>query len=81
MLVSNFGFLDFSTLEKRKECCEQELILNRRLCPEIYLDLVKLTRQGDGFTLNGSGEVVEYGIMMKRMPEEMMKAEPFVLVI
>ncbi len=68
----DFGFLDFSTLEKRQECCEQELILNRRLCPEIYLDLVRLTSQDDGFTLNGTGEVVEYGIMMKRMPEEKM---------
>src|SRR5512133_1051023 len=33
----NFGFLDFSDLEKRRHCCEQELLLNRRLCPDIYL--------------------------------------------
>lgn len=68
----NFGFLDFSTLEKRKDCCEQELLLNRRLCPDIYLGLVRLTRGENGFTLNGEGEVVEYGIRMKRMPEEKM---------
>jgi len=68
----NFGFLDFSTLEKRRYCCEQELVLNRRLCPDIYLGLVAVTREGDGFVLDGEGEVVEYGVKMKRMPEERM---------
>lgn len=68
----NFGFLDFSTLEKRKQYCEQELILNRRLCPDLYLDLVTVTHGGDPYLLNGTGEVVEYGIKMARMPEDRM---------
>jgi len=69
----NFGFLDFSDLDKRHSCCEQELLLNRRLCPEIYLELVTVTRQADGaFILGGDGEVVEYGVKMARMPEERM---------
>ncbi|MGE4559205.1 MAG: hypothetical protein AB7E77_03305 [Desulfobulbus sp.] len=69
----NFGFLDFSDLEKRRFCCEQELVLNRRLCPDIYLGLVAVAREPDGrFTLNGQGEVVEYGVKMARMPEERM---------
>jgi aminoglycoside phosphotransferase family enzyme len=68
----DFGFLDFSTLEKRRHCCGQELLLNRRLCPDIYLGLVEVTREGSGFALNGSGEVVEYGVKMVRMPEERM---------
>jgi len=68
----DFGFLDFSTLEKRQYCCEQELLLNRRLCPDIYLGLVTVTREDDGYALNGSGEVVEYGVKMVRMPEEKM---------
>ncbi len=68
----DFGFLDFSTLDKRQHCCEQELLLNRRLCPDIYLDLVTVTQEGDSYTLNGSGEVVEYAVKMKRMPEEKM---------
>ncbi len=68
----NFGFLDFSTLEKRKYFCEQELILNRRLCPDLYLDVVTLNREGDHYTLNGQGEVVEYGVKMARMEEERM---------
>jgi aminoglycoside phosphotransferase family enzyme len=68
----DFGFLDFSTLEKRQYCCEQELLLNRRLCPDIYLGLVTITSEGDGFALNGSGAVVEYGVKMVRMPEDRM---------
>jgi len=38
----NFGFLDFSTLNKRQHYCEQELRLNRRLAPTIYLDVVSI---------------------------------------
>ncbi len=68
----DFGFLDFSTLEKRKYCCEQELVLNRRLCPDIYLGLVTVTQEENGYGLNGSGEVVEYGVKMARMPEDRM---------
>lgn len=70
----NFGFLDFSTLEKRKYYCEQELVLNRRLCPDLYLDVVTLNREGQAYALNGKGEVVEYGVKMARMPEERMMA-------
>lgn len=68
----DFGFLNFSSLEKRKYYCEQELVLNRRLCPDLYEELVTLNVEGDSFCLNGTGEVVEYGIKMARMPEEKM---------
>ena len=69
----NFGFLDFSDLDKRRVCCEQEVLLNRRLCPDIYLDTVAVTVEPDGgFALNGSGPVVEYGVRMVRLPEERM---------
>jgi uncharacterized protein len=69
----NFGFLDFSDLEKRRWCCEQELLLNRRLCPDIYLGLVRVTADSESnFQLNGNGAVVEYGVRMKRMPENRM---------
>lgn len=68
----DFGFLNFSTLEKRKYYCEQELQLNRRLCPDLYEALVTVNKDGDSYCLNGSGEVVEYGIRMARMPEEQM---------
>jgi len=69
----NFGFLDFSDLEKRRFCCQQELLLNRRLCPEIYLGMVEVTVDPQGqWSLNGKGEIVEYGVKMVRMPEERM---------
>ncbi len=68
----DFGFLDFSTLEKRKHCCEQELLLNRRLCPEIYLGLVEVNDENGKPVLDGAGAVIEYGVKMRRMPEERM---------
>lgn len=72
----NFGFLDFSDLDKRLFCCEQELLLNRRLCPEIYLGLVRVTDEGKGsWTLNGAGPVGEYGVRMRRMPQDRMMNE------
>ncbi len=71
----DFGFLDFTTLEKRKHYCEQELRLNRRLCPEIYLDTIAITRTDSGFDFNGSGEVVDYAVKMKKMPMDGMMAD------
>jgi aminoglycoside phosphotransferase family enzyme len=69
----NFGFLDFSDLAKRQYCCQQELLLNRRLCPKIYLGMVNVTQEVDGsYALNGNGPVVEYGVKMARMPEKQM---------
>ncbi len=69
----NFGFLDFSDLEKRQFYCQQELLLNRRLCPEIYLGIVEVTLDPGGqWSLNGKGDIVEYGVKMKRMPEDRM---------
>ncbi|MFH1216064.1 MAG: hypothetical protein V1706_06155 [Pseudomonadota bacterium] len=70
----NFGFLDFTTLEKREYFCWRELELNKRLCPEIYLDVVKVCRDGAGFAF-GSGEPVEYGVRMKRMDGSRMMGE------
>lgn len=71
----DFGFLDFTTLEKRHHFCNQELLLNRRLCPDIYLDTVAVTRTDSGFAFNGSGEVVDYGVKMKTMPLDGMMAD------
>ncbi|HKM59673.1 MAG TPA: phosphotransferase [Candidatus Bathyarchaeia archaeon] len=65
----NFGFLDFSTLSKRKFFCEKELELNRRLCPEIYLKVVPINKS-KGITIDGDGETVEYALKMKRLPQE-----------
>jgi aminoglycoside phosphotransferase family enzyme len=45
----NFGFLDFTTLEKRRFYCEREVELNKRLCPDIYLGVVPVIRRGEQF--------------------------------
>jgi aminoglycoside phosphotransferase family enzyme len=68
----DFGFLDFTSFEKRKFFCVQEVNLNRRLSPEIYLGVVKITKDGDQILLDGRGEVVEYAVKMKQIPEELL---------
>jgi aminoglycoside phosphotransferase family enzyme len=65
----NFGFLDFSTLDKRRFFCEKELELNRRLCPDMYLEVVPINKSKT-IKINGDGETVEYAVKMKRLPED-----------
>ena len=67
----NFGFLDFTTLEKRRFFCEKELELNRRLCRGMYLEVVPINK-ADAIKIKGAGETVEYAVKMKRMPQERM---------
>lgn len=66
----DFGFLDFSTLEKREYYCGQEIQLNQRLCPDLYLDVVTLYKNEQGFAFSGGGEPVEYAVRMRRMNQE-----------
>lgn len=69
----DFGFLDFTTLEKRRFYCHEELRLNRRLSPDIYLEVVTLRDGGSGrIRFDGAGPVLEYAVKMLRMPEERM---------
>lgn len=65
----NFGFLDFSTLAKRRHFCGREVALNRRLCPQVYLGVVPITRRGGRFVFGGDGEVVEYAVQMRQLAE------------
>jgi aminoglycoside phosphotransferase family enzyme/predicted kinase len=66
----DFGFLDFSTLEKRRFYCTEELRLNRRFAPEIYLELVEIRGSESAPRLHGSGEVIEYAIKMLEFPQQ-----------
>jgi uncharacterized protein len=66
----NFGFLDFSTLEKRKHFCHEELRLNQRGAAELYLDVVLITQDGDRYRLGGQGEPVEFAVKMQQFPQE-----------
>src|SRR4030067_177986 len=67
----DFGFLDFTTLEKRCFFCEKELELNRRLCGDMYLEVVPINRS-NVIKIKGEGETVEYAVKMKRIPQEKM---------
>jgi len=67
----NFGFLDFSTLEKRKHYCHQEVTLNRRLARDLYVDVLPVSLVMGKYTLIGQGgEPVEYAVKMKRIPDD-----------
>ncbi len=66
----DFGFLDFTSLEKRGFFCEQEVKLNRRLSPDIYLGVERIIKEGNRILLGGKGEVLEYAVKMKQIPEE-----------
>lgn len=69
----DFGFLDFTTLEKRKYFCEQEVLLNRRLCPNIYSGVVEIRLKEGQILLGGNqGEIIEYAVLMKKLPVERM---------
>jgi uncharacterized protein len=65
----DFGFLDFSTLEQRRIDCEHEVILNRRLCPDLYLGVVDVVRRDGQFAIDVPGEPVEPAVWMARLPE------------
>ncbi len=65
------SFLDYSTLEKREHFCNEELVLNRRLAPEIYLGVIPITAGMAG--QNGqedSGKVVDYAVQMKKLDSQ-----------
>lgn len=63
------GFLDFSTLEKRRQVCTREVELNRRLCPEVYLGVVPIYFDGREFSFEAKGTVNEYAVQMRELPD------------
>ncbi len=65
----DFGFLDFSTLEKRHFFCLEELRLNRRFAAELYLDVLAITGSPRQPRMDGTGEVVEYAIKMRQFDD------------
>ncbi|GMR06118.1 MAG: AAA family ATPase [Gammaproteobacteria bacterium] len=64
----NFGFLDFSSLEKRRYYCEEELRLNRRFAPQLYLGVITITGSEELPAINGTGAVLEYAVKMRQFP-------------
>ncbi|KTB47448.1 AAA family ATPase [Dehalogenimonas alkenigignens] len=65
----NLGYVDYTALEKRRLFSEKEVVLNRRMCPDAYLGVVPVTNQDGQISLSGSGEVVDYAVKMRQLPE------------
>jgi aminoglycoside phosphotransferase family enzyme len=72
----DFGFVDFTTLEKRRFFCEKELQLNKRLCEDLYLEVVPINKS-EVIKIKGAGETVEYAVKMRRIPQERMLSKLF----
>ena len=66
----DFGFLNFTTIDRRRFYCNEEIKYNRRLCPDIYLGVVEVREFGDGAAFHGDGPVIDYAVKMKRLPAE-----------
>lgn len=68
----NFGFLDFTTLDRRRFFCREEVRLNRRLAPDVYLGVVPIykTTTGYSFSARKGGACIEYAVRMRRFPED-----------
>lgn len=65
-----FSFLNFSSLERRKEYCEKEVKLNRRLVPEMYLGVLPIKMANGNYHIDDiEGTVIDYAVLMKRMDE------------
>lgn len=65
----NFGFVDFSSLDKRKFYCAEELRLNQRFAPDLYQNVIRITGSLEKPGLNGSEDTIEYAVKMKEFPQ------------
>jgi uncharacterized protein len=66
----DLGFLDFTTLSARQFFCSEELRLNRRLAPAVYIEVVPITGSLDNPTVGGAGPVLEYAVKMREFPQD-----------
>ncbi|MCS7119895.1 MAG: hypothetical protein RMJ07_05150 [Nitrososphaerota archaeon] len=66
----DFGFLDFTTLRKRRYYCYEELRLNRRLCGDMYIAVLPITVRSGAVKISGDGRIVEYTLKMREMPQD-----------
>ena len=71
----NLGFLDYSSLEKRRHACEEELRLNRRTAPELYLGVEPVTARNGEPVLGGDGPLLDHAVHMRRFPDGQLFAE------
>jgi len=72
----NFGFLDFSSLEQRKHFCSEEVRLNRRLAPDLYLGVVSVHGTETAPSLNSDGPAIEYMVKNTSVRAERPAGQP-----
>lgn len=65
-----FPYMDYSTVERRRAMCEAELALNRRTAPMLYEAVVPVTREGDSLRIGGSGEALDWLVVMRRFDQD-----------
>lgn len=73
----DFGFLDFSTLEKRHHFLKEELRLNQAAASDLYLEVLPITKNNNTYALNGTGEAIEYVLKMRQFPQESLLVNMF----
>jgi hypothetical protein len=66
----DYGFVDYTTPARRRRCCEDEVRLNRRLAPDVYLGVVPVRLGPQGYGFGADGEIVDYAVRMRRLPDE-----------
>lgn len=67
-----FPYLDFSTLDKRERACRAEVRLNRRLAPDVYIDVSPLRATTTGLSVGGEGKIVDWLVVMRRLDQRFM---------
>jgi uncharacterized protein len=73
----NFGFLDYSTVEKRHHFCTEEIRLNQRGAKELYLEVVPIAKQDNNYAFGTAGEVVDYAVKMVQFPQSALLSNMF----
>jgi len=71
----NFGFLDYTSLSARRHFCHEEFRLNRLLSPDIYIKVLPITEVKGRLGLGGRGEVIDYCLAMKELPQDWIMTE------
>lgn len=68
----DFGFLNFTNLDRRRFYCQEEVRLNDRFAPDTYLGVVEIRNDGGQIRIDGQGEIIDYAVVMRRLPEARM---------
>jgi uncharacterized protein len=66
----DYGFVNYTTLARRRRCCEEEVRLNRRLAPDVYLGVVPVRLGPRGHWFDADGEIVDYAVRRRRLADE-----------